>query len=55
MASTLTLYPPVNFLFSKPPVLSKSDAWQPFRGTLPCPPVNPRDRHMQYVCDLLNG
>ena len=55
MTSALAVYPLVNFLFSKPPVFSKSDAGQSPRRTLPCPSVNPRDRHMQYVCDLLNG
>jgi hypothetical protein len=55
MAFTLALYPPMNFLLPKPPILSKSDAGQSLCRTPPCPSIDPRDRYMQYICDLLNG
>ena len=54
MVSTLTLNPGVNFSFSKAPVLTQTDAGQPLCGPSARSSIDPRDRNMQNVGDLLD-
>ena len=54
MTSALTLNPRMNFFFSKAPVFSQPDTGQPFDRPLARSSIDPRDRHVQHVGDLLN-
>src|SRR5712692_8159082 len=54
MPSALTLDPTVNFFFAKTPVFPQPDTGQALDAALARSPIDPGDRHMQHVGDLLD-